>query len=209
MSTDPYSNVARRYDKIFEPMNRGLRLLGLRMFRPGCGMAVLDVGCGTGAHLEIYQRFGCELNGIDTSPAMLEIARKRLGEGADLRLGDASEMPYEDGSFDFVISMLVLHEMEHAERSAVISEMKRVLKESGRMLLIDYNPGPLGPWRGWRTKLVIFLSELGAGWKHFRNYRHFMSIKGLPALVADHALVIEKKRVVSEGALALFLLSVE
>jgi len=112
MSEDPYSNVAGRYDKIFEPMNRGLRLLGLRMFPPERGTAVLDVGCGTGVHLELYKRFECELHGVDSSPSMLEIARKRLGEGADLRLGDASEMPYEGGAFDLVISMLVLHNNE-------------------------------------------------------------------------------------------------
>jgi len=202
---DAYRNVARWYDRIFEPMDRGLRLIGLGMSRPKEGMTVLDVGCGTGTHLELYSRYKCSLSGIDCSPSMLEIARKRLGDKADLHLGDASMMPYEDGSFDLVISMLVLHEMNHATRSSVLREMKRVLKDAGRMLLIDYHPGPIGSLRGWRTKLVILASEVAAGREHFKNYRSYMALNGLPALVREHGLIVEKRRVVSGGTLALFL----
>ena len=209
MREDPYHFVARWYDKLFEPMNKGLRLLGLRMFRLKERMTILDVGCGTGVHLELYQRYRCDLYGIDPSPSMIEIARKRLGDRAELHLGDASEMPYEDRSFDLVISMLALHEMNHSTRSSVISEMKRVLKDTGRMLLIDYHPGPIRPFKEWRTKLIVLLIEVAAGREHFRNYRHFMSMKGLPTLITEHALVVEKQKVVGGGALALFLLSTE
>ena len=209
MRGDPYRFVARWYDRLFGPMNRALRLLGLRMFRPREGMTILDVGCGTGAHLEIYERYGCALYGIDPSPAMIEIARGRLGDRAGLCLGDASAMPYEDRSFDLVISMLALHEMDHSTRSSAISEMTRVLKDSGHVLLIDHHPSPVGSFRAWRKKLVILLFEAAAGRKHYRNYRHFVGMKGLPTLITEHALVIEKERIVSEAPLALFLLSTE
>jgi ubiquinone/menaquinone biosynthesis C-methylase UbiE len=207
MTEDPYRRFAGLYDTIFEPMNRGLRLLGIRMFRPKKGMAVLDVGCGTGVHLELFQRFQCRLHGIDSSPSMLDIARNRLGEAADLRLGDASQMPFEDQSFDLITSMLVLHEMKHQTRIAVISEMKRVLKDSGHLLLIDFHPGPIRPLKGWVTKTIIVLSELAAGREHFKNYRHFMAIKGLPAIIDETSLGIEKEKVVGGGALALFFLN--
>lgn len=207
MQEDPYHSVAQWYDKLFEPINRGLRVLGLRLFLPKEGMAILDVGCGTGLHLELYRKYRCAMYGIDSSPSMLEIAKKRLGDSAKLHLGDASEMPYEDRSFDLVIAMLALHEMNYVTRSSVIREMKRVLKHSGRILLIDFHPGPIRPLQGWITKLIITLSEIAAGRKHFRNYRHFIGIKGLPTLITEHGLVIEKQRVVSGGALAVFLLS--
>ena len=209
MREDPYRLVARWYDKLFERMNKGLRLLGLRMFRPKERMAILDVGCGTGVHLELYQRFRCDVYGIDPSLSMIEIARKRLGGRAALHLGDASVMPYVDRSFDLIISMLVLHEMNHSTRSSVICEMKRVLKDSGRLLLIDYHPGPIRPFKEWLTKLIILVSVVAAGREHFGNYRHFMSINGLPTLITEHALVVEEQRVVAGGALALFLLSTE
>lgn len=207
MKEDPYRTVAKWYDKIFESMNSGLRLLGLRMFMPKSEMAILDIGCGTGVHLDLYRRYHCKLYGIDASPSMLDMAKRRLGNEADLRLGDASEMPYGDSSFDLVTAMLVLHEMNHPTRIAVMNEMKRVLKDDGRILLIDFHPGPIQPFQGWLTKIIILLSELAAGRVHFKNYRHFMSIKGMPTLIDVSSLKIEKERIVSGGALALFLLN--
>jgi ubiquinone/menaquinone biosynthesis C-methylase UbiE len=177
------------------------------MFRPEADMEVLDVGCGTGLHLELFQRFQCRLHGIDSSPSMLNIARNRLGEAADLRLGDASRMPYGGQSFDLITSMLVLHEMRHQTRITVINEMRRVLKDSGHILLIDFHPGPIRPLKGWSTKTIIFFSELAAGREHFKNYRHFMAIKGLPAIIDEVSLGIEREKIVGGGALALFLLN--
>ena len=108
---DAYRNTARIYDRLFDNMNKGLRLAGIRMFRPSMGTNILDVGCGTGSHLELYKRYECNLYGIDLSPSMLEVARARLGDSAQLDLCDATNMPYEDCTFDLVISMLTIHEM--------------------------------------------------------------------------------------------------
>ncbi len=108
-------------------------------------------------------------------------------------------------SCNLVISMLVLHEMSLSTRSAVMREMKRVLKEDGRILLIDFHPGRIRSLQGWLSKLIIFLSEFAAGQAHFRSYRRFMSMKGLPTLAAEHDLVIEEQKVVAGGTFALFL----
>jgi len=167
MDDDPYRRVAGIYDRLFEPLNRGLRQLGLRMFPLEQGQKVLDVGCGTGVHLDLYRKSGCELYGIDSSPSMLDVARARLGEEADLRLSDATNMPYESDTFDLVLCMLALHEMDQPERMSVISEMKRVLRADGRILLIDFHAGPALPLKGWITKPIIFLSEVAAGRRHF------------------------------------------
>ena len=206
MSEDPYKRVAGFYDRLFEPMNRGLRVLGFRMFMPRRGGAVLDVGCGTGLHLEMYQRYGCKLYGIDTSQSMLEVAEARLGESAELRLADATQMPFESGFFDLAICMLALHEMDESVRSKVISEIKRVMKRDGRILFIDFHPGRPRSFDGWRSKLVILLSEIAAGRRHFRNYRHFMSIGGLRHLIEESKLTIEKEKIVGDDTMALYLL---
>ena len=207
MKADPYRYSARWYDRLFERINGGLRVLGLRLFMPREGMAILDVGCGTGQHLQMYRKFGCELHGIDTSPAMLEVARATLGEEADLRLVDAAQMPYESGTFDLVMAMLALHEMDPATRACALQEMKRVVRSAGRILLIDFHPGPIDLREAWSAKLIITLSELAAGGDHYRNYRHFLWSRGLPALIAEHQLVIRKQRIVAGGALAAFLVS--
>jgi ubiquinone/menaquinone biosynthesis C-methylase UbiE len=204
---DPYRRIAGVYDRLFDSMNKGLRLMGIRLFRPSKGMSILDVGCGTGSYLELYRRYQCRLYGLDLSPSMLEVAKERLGEAAQLDLGDATAMPYDDGQFDLVISMLSLHEMSPGACSAVLDEIGRVLKNSGRILLIDYHPGPLQSLQGWTSKIIIFLSELAAGPLHFRNYRHFMKNGGLSALATQHGLTVEKQRVLAGGTFAACLAS--
>jgi ubiquinone/menaquinone biosynthesis C-methylase UbiE len=206
MNEDPYRRVASIYDRIFEPMNRGLRVLGFRLFLPPRGASILDVGCGTGVHLEMYRKLECQLHGVDTSPSMLEIARTRLGDNADLREAEATRLPYEPGSFDLVLCMLALHEMEESVRDLALEEMKRVVNQDGRILLIDFHAGRAKPLRGWIFRSVILISEIAAGRRHFRNYRHFRSIGGLPALIQKNQLKVEKQRVVGEGNMALYLL---
>jgi ubiquinone/menaquinone biosynthesis C-methylase UbiE len=138
---------------------------------------------------------------------MLELARERLGDTADLHLGSGTGMPYQDQSFDLVLSMLVLHEMDHSIRQGTLSEIKRVLKDDGRVLLIDFNPGKPEGFEGWRTKAIIFLSEIAAGRTHFRNYRHFMRIDGLKGLIEPSGFIVKKHKVVGGGPLGLFLLA--
>jgi len=206
---DPYRNIAGIYDRLFDSMNKGLKLVGIRMFRPSRGMSILDVGCGTGSHLELYQRYKCHLYGLDLSPSMLAVAQSRLGETAQLDLGDATDMPYKDAMFDLVISMLSLHEMSQDTRSAVLNEMKRVLKNDGRILLIDYHAGPYQPLQGWISKTIIFTSELTAGREHFKNYRHFMATKGLLSLISQHDMHIKKESILAGGTFAICLTGLE
>lgn len=204
---DAYRHIAGVYDRLFDNMNKGLRLAGIRVFRPKKGMNILDVGCGTGTHLELYQRYECSLYGIDLSPSMLKVARARLGDLAQLELGDATNMPYENHKFDLIFSMLSLHEMTPQTRSGVLSEMKRVLKDDGHILLIDYQPGPYQPLQGWISKVIIFFFELAAGGEHFKNYRQFIATKGLSALVTQNRLEVEKQNILAGGTFAVFLVT--
>jgi ubiquinone/menaquinone biosynthesis C-methylase UbiE len=205
MQDDPYRRVAGIYDKIFEPLNRGLREVGIRMYPLKPGQKILDVGCGTGVYLDLYRKYGCALYGVDTSRSMLDVAKARLGEDAELRLSDAKKIPYENDTFDLVLCMLVLHEIDPTTRMSVITEMMRVLKTDGRILLIDFHAGPARPLKGWLTKFVIYFSEIAAGRTHFRNYRHFISIYGLPTLIKDSRLSEVQRKVVAGGTLALHL----
>lgn len=133
MQDDPYKNSAKKYDTFVEPFNRALRRIGIKLYPPEAGMKVLDVGCGTGTTLNLYQKAGCHVFGIDSSPAMLSVARNKLGNQAELLLGNASKMEYPSDTFDMVIAMLTLHEMPNNIRSEVIGEMIRVLKKEGRI----------------------------------------------------------------------------
>ena len=205
---DAYRNLAKWYDQIFEPMNSGLRGIGLKLYPPQPGMKVLDIGCGTGSHLKLYRDDGCLVAGIDMSQAMLKEARTKLGPDSDLQLADASNMPFANHEFDIIIMSTVLHEMAGPVRSAVISESKRVLKPNGRILWIDFHPGPYKPLKGWLQKLVIIIAEISAGREHFRNYRDFISRKGLVTLAEQHDLIIEKQKNVGGNTMSVCLLAV-
>ena len=79
------------------------------------------------------------MTGFDSSPAMLDLARQRLGAAADLRVADLSKpLPFADGSFDDVVSSLVLHYLE--DWSAPLAELRRVLKPGGRLILSVNHP---------------------------------------------------------------------
>ena len=206
MRKDPYQKYAARYDTFVEPFNTALRRIGLKMFPPKEGMLVLNSGCGTGTSLRLYQNAGCRVFGIDVSPSMLAVARNKLGRRADLRIGNASQMPYPDGIFDLVVAMFMLHEMSGKIRPLVMREKVRILKPDGRILLIDYRIGRMDFPVGWFYKSIILFFEIAAGREHFKNYRDFMAKNGLAGLIDAQNLIIEKKKIVSGGNIGLYLL---
>lgn len=98
--------------------------------------SVLDVGCGTGTLLEVLRdRGGVRLAGIDLSPEMIRVAREKLGESVDLRVGDAEALPWENGSFAVVTSTISFHHYPHPVQA--LREMRRVLVPEGRLVLAD------------------------------------------------------------------------
>ena len=169
------------------------------MYPPKEGMVVLDVGCGTGTFLTLYNEAGCSVYGVDSSPSMLEEAKKKLGGNAELILGSASETQFPDKFFDLVTCALAIHEMPRKTRSQVLREMIRVLKQEGRILLIDYHPGPISFPKGWIYKAVTFYFELVAGREHFKNYRDFFASNGIPGLIASFNLTVENTKIISGG----------
>ncbi len=203
MSSDAYAGIARYYDRLLEPVNAPLRAAGLRMHPPTEGMTVLDVGCGTGAHLEAYVDAGATCTGIDASPAMLGQARTRLGDRAELIHGDASGMPFDDGSFDLIFTSLFLHELEPDVRDRVLGEIVRVAHPDGRILIIDYRNGSLRlKGKVWRTFATI--AERVAGSDHYRNWRTFLRSGGVEAMLPSGA-AITTSRIVAGGNLVISL----
>lgn len=202
-----YQGAARFYDLIFGAFNRWLSRSAIALWPISPGARVLDVCCGTGSHLAFYQDTGCALFGLDASPAMLGAARRRLGSGAHLDLGDATRLPYSAGAYDLVSCKLALHEMPPDARRAVLSEARRVLKPGGRILLIDFRPGPFDPGRGWIMRAAVVAVEFIAGGEHYKNQRQFIASGGLPALARQLGFHIEGLLLLGGGAFAVLCLS--
>jgi SAM-dependent methyltransferase len=93
------------------------------------GPKILDVGCGTGANLEMLAQYGAA-QGVDVSDDALEFCRKK---GLDARKGLAEELPFEDESFDLVTALDVVEHLD--DDIAGLKEMYRVLKKGGKTLI--------------------------------------------------------------------------
>jgi ubiquinone/menaquinone biosynthesis C-methylase UbiE len=102
------------------------------------GGKLLDVGCGTGRFLEAMPTAGYELTGIDISAGMLEEARER---GLDVVEGSSGDMPFEDDTFDLVVTFAVLHHLIDPELvRATLREIVRVTRPGGTAVVWDHNP---------------------------------------------------------------------
>jgi ubiquinone/menaquinone biosynthesis C-methylase UbiE len=134
-----WARRAPKYDKSIGFVER--RFFGDEHRSWACSRAsgtTLEVAVGTGLNLPLYDP-GLDLMGIDLSPEMLSIATERAaaaGVTADLRQGDAHELPFEDGSFDSVVCTYSLCNIPDPARAVL--EMKRVLKPDGKLILVDH-----------------------------------------------------------------------
>jgi ubiquinone/menaquinone biosynthesis C-methylase UbiE len=109
------------------------------------GAAILDVGTGPGVLLvELARRRpDLTLTGVDLSPDMVTAANRNLrrsGDRASVRVGDAARLPFEDGSFDLVVSSLSTHHWDDPAAAAL--ELNRVLRPGGRILIYDFPFAP-------------------------------------------------------------------
>ncbi|HSK90885.1 MAG TPA: class I SAM-dependent methyltransferase [Euzebyales bacterium] len=113
---------------------------------PHAGEQVLDVACGSGTAALVAARRYCAVTGIDYVPALVERARMRAQADlleVDLRVADAQDLPFADGSFDAVLSVYGVQFAPDQQRAA--DELLRVCRPGGRIGLAS--PVPDG-WSG-------------------------------------------------------------
>jgi SAM-dependent methyltransferase len=105
------------------------------------GMTVLDVACGTGNLAIPAARTGANVTGVDIAPNSVEQARqnaKAEGLNAKFDEGDAEALPYEDASFDAVVTMFGA--MFAPRPELVASELKRVCRPGGVIAMANWTP---------------------------------------------------------------------
>jgi SAM-dependent methyltransferase len=96
--------------------------------------SVLDHGCGSGRHVLYLARQGFEVVGLDIAPTGLYALLPKLAAEelvSYITLADYLQLPFEDGSFDAIISVRVIHHNRLALIRKTVSEMRRVLKPGG------------------------------------------------------------------------------
>jgi SAM-dependent methyltransferase len=105
------------------------------------GELVLDLACGTGNAALLAARQGARASGLDSSPRLIEVARRRAAAAeveVTFRVGDMQVLPFEDGAFDLVLSVFGLIFAE--DPRAAFAELARVLRPGGRALIAVWVP---------------------------------------------------------------------
>jgi ubiquinone/menaquinone biosynthesis C-methylase UbiE len=104
------------------------------------GLRVLDVGCGPGLYAEELLERGATVTAFDSSPEMVKLAKNRTGQRADVRVWDL-EQPLTwllDADQDIALMALVLHHIDN--RHQALSELHRVLRPGGRLVVSTVHP---------------------------------------------------------------------
>lgn len=115
---------------------------------------VLEVGLGSGLNLPFYGSGVEAVTGLDPSPELLSMAERSAGETPfELQLvpGGAEEIPFDDNSFDTVLSTWTLCSVAGIE--AALRDMRRVLKPGGEWLFMEHGLSPDPRVRGWQDRL--------------------------------------------------------
>lgn len=118
-----------------------------RRLRDRGPIRALDVGCGDGRLDSMLEPLE-ELHGVDVSPEMVAAAAGTVPRGR-FRVADGTRLPFADGAYDLTFTVCALHHVSPAERFAYMSELARVTRKGGLVLVFEHNP--LNPL----TRLVV------------------------------------------------------
>ena len=170
----PLASTYHRYASLlsFGQDPRWRRFLASRI-EAAPGDTVLDVATGTAAvAIELARRNGCSVVGIDQSPEMLAIGRRRvelagLTGRIELREGRAEALPFEDGSCDALTFTYLLRYVD--DPAATLRELARVVRRGGRIASLEFavpgNPLARAAWELWvRAGLPMLGRVISAGW---------------------------------------------
>jgi ubiquinone/menaquinone biosynthesis C-methylase UbiE len=142
------------------------RLIEQADLRPG--QRVLDLGCGTGTLTVMLKQSApqAEIVGLDGDRDVLSIAESKAAQ-AGLQIqwdyGMAYRLPYEDQSFDAVLSSLVVHHLTRSDKVRAFREVRRVLKPGGAFQIVDFG----SPFNGWTRLQAAVMMNLEEAFDNF------------------------------------------
>jgi demethylmenaquinone methyltransferase/2-methoxy-6-polyprenyl-1,4-benzoquinol methylase len=219
-SGEMFDGIAHRYDPLNRLMtfglDRGWRKKMVRALELPAEAKVLDLATGTAAVAILAARRhpDAEVIGLDPSPKMLELGRRKvaaeaLGDRVRLELGEAEKLPYRDESFDGVTIAFGIRNV--ADRTAALREIVRVVKPEGVVAILEANEprGILAPLTRFYCRYLVPL--FGALLSSGQEYRYLQtSMEAFPppaffsAMMAGCGLEVQEIRSLGFGTCTLF-----
>ncbi|MDD4638756.1 MAG: bifunctional demethylmenaquinone methyltransferase/2-methoxy-6-polyprenyl-1,4-benzoquinol methylase UbiE [Bacteroidales bacterium] len=143
-----FNSISKRYDLLNHLLSFGFDTLWrkrmVRMVRERGAKEVLDIACGTGDLTIALWKEGMHVTGVDIAEKMVEIARGKnsgldlsIREAPEYIISSASSLPFEQASFDAVTISFGIRNFE--EREKALGEVKRVLKPSGLLAVMEFS----------------------------------------------------------------------
>jgi len=152
---------------------------------------ILDVATGTGQQAFTFAKKGYEVVGIDLSEAMLNVAKKKNKfRNAKFEVADATNLPFDDSSFDTSSISFALHDMPSSIREKVLKEMVRVTKREGIIVIADYGLP--------KNKISKFLIYHFVAFIEAEYYKTFIK-SDLEALLSKNRIMVIEKDTVMHG----------
>lgn len=183
---DFYAMAAPFYDFLTASFLKTARRGIVRAARSQKCSRILDVACGTGEQARMLEKAGFEATGIDLSPSMLAMARRKSPAALTYFHANAEDMPFQSSCFDCVTISLALHEMERKMSIAVAGEILRVLTPGGKLIVLDY--AGLNDRGSGLGLSLMGLVEKAAGRDHFRNFVRFIRNGGIEQFLQSFQL---------------------
>ena len=123
---------------------------------------VLELGCGGGINMQFYDPAKISsFSGLDPSPGLLDrslAAARAKGMSADIRGGIGEAMPFADASFDTLLVTFTLCSVD--DQRQVLSEMRRVLRPSGKILFLEHGSAPDANVQKWQRRIEPIWSRI-------------------------------------------------
>lgn len=196
------------YETLVDSLLRDVRAFTPEFCDMKPGDRVLDVCCGTGSQVIEYGRQGIPSVGIDIDPNMLKVAvRNRISQNmsdVSFYLADATALPFTNNQFAYVSVSLALHDKAKTIRYKVVSEMIRVARPDGSLVLIDYTVPPISrKWSFFSSGIEFF-----AGGDHYKGFKDYMHAGGIDDILNAFGLREDKRTYLKGGLLTIVKASV-
>jgi ubiquinone/menaquinone biosynthesis C-methylase UbiE len=137
---------------------------------------VLEIGFGTGLNLPYYPETVSKITTVDPNVGMNRLAKKRIkqsGIEVDQRVLGGERLPFDDNSFDSVVSTFTLCSIEDVSRA--LSEVYRVLKLGGRFLFLEHGLSPEPNVQKWQRRLTWLEMRLADGCRLDRRIKELVA----------------------------------